>query len=367
MKLRGRLTYHLSLHTRATVLRLWARAIENMPYIRVEDVVGVGDLFSRVAVYLREFFDEATATDLLNRKDVGKALTDEAVASEALAYAAVKALADVQAVLDVFAREAAYERGFTESGVVSDTSYRAAEKAIEDLVDQYNETVTREFNKGLSDSASGVESIGKSSIKARSDTPTVTDLARRTPGKVVTDTAVTGEALAKTTTKQATTDRVQSFSELVAKAITRPRTDSVSTSDTATRTWAYGRNFSEGGLYAEPGYFADNYVGKDLEPIDVFRFTASKPQAETLVVSDTASRVHTGLRTFTDAVLVTELRTREIGKPITDTLSLTESIALSIFKPITEEARYAEDGYFADNYVTAGLVPADSITVTLNP
>ena len=366
MKLRGRLTYHLSLHTRATVLRLWARAIENMPYIRVEDVVGVGDLFSRVAVYLREFFDEVTATDLLNRKDVGKTPTDEAVASEALAYAAVKALADVQAVLDVFAREAAYERGFTESGVVSDTSYRAAEKAIEDLVDQYNETVTRAFDKGLSDSASGVESVGKSSIKAAADTPTVTDLARRTPGKAVTDTALASETLAKTTTKQATTDRVQSFSELVAKSITRPRTDSVSTSDTATRTWAYGRNFSEGGLYAEPGYFADNYVAKVLEPIDVFRFTASKTQAETLVASDTASRVHTGLRTFTDAALVTELRTREIGKPITDTLSLTESIALSIFKPITEEARYAEDGYFADNYVTAGLVPADSITVTLN-
>lgn len=367
MKLRGRLTYHLSLRTRATVLRLWARAIENMPYIRVEDVVGVGDLFSRVAVYLREFFDEATATDLLNRKDVGKTLTDEAVASEALAYAAVKALADVQAVLDVFAREAAYERSFTESGVVSDLSSRSVEKAIEDLVDQYNETVTRAFNKGLSDSASGVESVGKSSIKARSDTPIVTDLARRTSGKAITDTAVTGEILAKTTTKQATTDRVQNFSELVAKAITRPRTDSVSLGDSVSRTWGYGRNFSEGGLYAEPGYFADNYVAKDLEPIDVFRFTASKTQAETLVVSDTASRVHTGLRTLTDSATGIELRTREIGKPITDTLSLTESIALSIFKPITEEARYAEDGYFADNYVTAGLVPADSITVTLNP
>ena len=367
MKLRGRLTYHLSLHTRATVLRLWARAIENMPYIRVEDVVGVGDLFSRVAVFLREFFDEATANDLLTRKDVGKALTDEAVVSEALAYTAVKALADVQMVLDVLEREAVYQRTFAETETVADASFRVAEKAIADIVDQYNETVTRAFNKGLSDTATGVESVGKSSIKARSDTPIVTDLARRTSGKAVTDTAVTGEILAKTTTKQATTDRVQSFSELVAKSITRPRTDSVSTSDTATRTWGYGRNFSEGGPYAEPGYFADNYVAKDLEPIDVFRFTASKTQAETLVVSDTASRVHTGLRTFTDAALVTELRTREIGKPITDTLSLTESIALSIFKPITEEARYAEDGYFADNYVSAGLVPADSITVTLNP
>ena len=367
MKLRGRLTYHLSLHTRATVLRLWARAVESMPYIRVEDAVGVGDLFSKVAIYLREFFDEATANDLLNRKDVGKALTDEAAVSEALAYSAVKALADVQAVLDVLEREAVYVRTFTESRPVTDTSFRLAEKAIADIVDQYNETVTRSFNKGLSDSASGVESVGKSSVKARSDTPIVTDLARRTTGKALTDTAQTSETLARSTIKQATTDRVQNFSELVAKSITRPRSDSVSTSDTATRTWGYGRNFSEGGLYAEPGYFADNYVAKVLEPIDVFRFTASKPQADSYQVSDSVTRIHTGLRAFTDSVIGIELRTRTIGKPLTDTLSLTESFALSIFKPITEEARYAEDGYFADNYVTAGLVPADSITVTLNP
>lgn len=367
MKLRGRLTYHLSLHTRATVLRLWARAIENMPYIRVEDVVGVGDLFSRVAVYLREFFDEATANDLLTRKDVGKALTDEAVVSEALAYTAVKALADVQTVLDVLEREAVYQRTFAETETVADASFRVAEKAIADIVDQYNETVTRAFNKGLSDTATGVESVGKSSIKATVDTQAVTDLARRTPGKAVTDTAQISEALVRTTVKQATTDRVQNFSELVAKAITRPRTDSVSLGDSVSRTWAYGRNFSEGGLYAEPGYFADNYVAKDLEPIDVFRFTASKTQAETILAADAVARVHTGIRAFTDSATAVELRTREIGKPIIDTLSLSESFALSLFKPITEDARYAEDGYFADNYVSAGLVPADSISVTLNP
>lgn len=367
MRLRGRLTYHLSLHTRATVLRLWARAIENMPYIRVEDVVGVGDLFSRVAVYLREFFDEATANDLLNRKDVGKALTDEAFATESLAYAAVKALSDVQAVLDEFARIAEYERTFAEAATPADVSTRELGKVIDDIVDQYNETVTRAFTKGLTDTASGVEAQAKDLTKARTDTPLVTDVARRTPGKVLSDRPVVTEAAVRTFAKQATTDRVQSFSELVAKSFTRPRSDSVSTSDTATRTWGYGCNFSEGGLYAELGYFADDYVAKDLEPIDVFRFTASKTQAETLVVSDSALRVHTGIRSFTDSLSATDVRTRALSKPVTETIVVSEGISLSLFKPITEDARYAQDGYFADNYVSAGLVPADSITVTLNP
>ena len=161
---------------------------------------------------------------------------------------------------------------------------------------------------------------------------------------------------------------MQSFNELVAKSITRPRSDSVSLSDTATRTWGYGRSFSEGGAYAEPGYFADFYVAKDLEPIDVFRFSAiNKPQSDAITVGDSASRVYTGLRTFSDSLVPVDLRTRAIDKPISDSLTLTESIALSLSKPIIEEARYAEDGYFADNYVTAGLVPADSISVTLNP
>jgi hypothetical protein len=367
VKLRGRLTYHLSLHTRASVLRLWARAIENMPYIRVADMVGVGDLFSKVTSYLREFFDEATATDLLNRKDVGKELTDAPVATESLAYEAVKALVDIQTVLEVLERAAEYERSFDETVDQSDTAVRLAEKAIEDIVDQYNETVTRTFNKGLLDTPVVTETVGKSLTTPRADAPLVTDSARRTTGKGVTDTAQTIEALARTTTKQATTDRVQSFNELVAKSITRPRSDSVGTADTATRTWDYGRHFSEGGDYAVPGYFADNYVAKDLEPIDVFRFTAAKTAIESVVSSDSFSRVYTGLRTATDTLTVIELRTKAISKPFSDSLTLTESIALSIAKPITEEARYAEDGYFADNYVSAGLVPADSITVTLNP
>ena len=161
---------------------------------------------------------------------------------------------------------------------------------------------------------------------------------------------------------------MQSFNELVAKSITRPRSDSVGTTDTATRAWGYGRHFSEGGDYAVPGYFADNYVAKDLEPIDVFRFSAiNKPRSDTAVTSDSASRVYTGLRAVSDTLLPVELRTQAISKPFSDSLTLTESIALSIAKPITEEARYAEDGYFADNYVSAGLVPADSISVTLNP
>jgi len=368
VKLRGRLTYHLSLHTRASVLRLWARAIENMPYIRVADRVGVGDLFSKVTSYLRGFFDEATATDLLNRKDLGKALTDAPVVTEALAYAAVKALADVQAVLDTLAREALYQRTFTDSRPVVDSAYRTVEKAIDDIINQYNETVTRSLNKGLIDAPVAVDAVGKSLTTPRADSPLVTDSARRTTGKGVTDTAQTNEALARTTTKQATTDRVQSFNELVAKSITRPRSDSVGTTDTATRAWGYGRHFSEGGDYAVPGYFADHYVAKDLEPIDVFRFSAiNKPRSDTAVTSDSASRVYTGLRAVSDTLLPVELRTQAISKPFSDSLTLTESIALSIAKPITEEARYAEDGYFADNYVSAGLVPADSISVTLNP
>jgi hypothetical protein len=368
VKLRGRLTYHLSLHTRATVLRLWARAIENMPYIRVADMVGVGDLFSKVTSYLRGFFDEATANDLLNRKDVGKALTDGPVATELLAYEAVKALADIQTVLEVLERAAEYERSLDETVDQSDTAVRLAEKAIDDIINQYNETVTRSLNKGLLDTSVVVEAVGKSLTTPRADSPLVTDSARRTTGKGVTDTAQTNEALARITTKQATTDRVQSFNELVAKSITRPRSDSVGTTDTATRAWGYGRHFSEGGDYAVPGYFADNYVAKDLEPIDVFRFSAiNKPRSDTAVTSDSASRVYTGLRAVSDTLLPVELRTQAISKPFSDSLTLTESIALSIAKPITEEARYAEDGYFADNYVSAGLVPADSISVTLNP
>lgn len=367
MRLRGRLTYHLSLHTRATVLRLWARAIENMPYIRVEDVVGVGDLLSKVVTYLREFFDEATATDLLNRKDVGKELTDAPVATESLAYEAVKALADIQTVLEVLERVAEYERSFDETVDQSDTAVRLAEKAIEDIVDQYNETVTRAFNKGLLDTPVIAETIGKSATTARSDTPVVTDSARRTTGKALTDRPLSTEAMARNLNKVATADRVQSFSELVAKSFTRVRTDSVSTAETVVRTFEYGRSFIEGGLYAEPGYFADNYVAKDLEPIDVFRFTANKTYSDAATAADNLSRVYTGSRTATDTQAVIDASANSITKPFGETLTLSENIALALFKPIIEAARYAEDGYFADNYVSAGLVPADSITVTLNP
>ena len=367
MRLRGRLAYHLSLHTRATVLRLWARAIENMPYIRLADLTQAGDLFSRIVAYLREFFDEATATDLLHHKTVGKDLADTPVATEALAYAALKALAEVRTVLDVLERAAVYQRGFTDSRTPADRAFVQAEKSIDDLIDQYNETVSRAVGKGLSDSASGAESLGKDALKARTDTPLTTDSARRTLGKATTEFAQATETLARHATRQATAERVTSFSELVARSLTRPCSDSAATGDSLTRAWGYGRAFSEGGLYAEPGYFADDYVAKDLEPVDTAYRGTSKPQADSTTASDSVSRVHSGLRSFTETVPATEWRTRTSGKPLAETLALTEALALSLFKPLSEDARYAEDGYFADDYVTAGLVPADALSVTLNP
>lgn len=276
MKLRGRLTYHLSLHTRATVLRLWARAIESMPYIRTEDRAWATDVVTRVLTYVRALTDEAAPLDAIQRKDVAKGILDTQGITEALAYSAVKALQDAVDVLDAFERSVGYARSFSDAvSRPSDTAVRSTEKALSDVVSQYNETVSRVFGKSLT------------------DTPSTAELVARSTSKPITDAAVTSELVRRTPSKSL--------------------------------------------------------------PADQF------------TVADVASRVYSGIRSVTDSRPALDVAFRAAGKGLSDTLSLAETFSMALSKSLSEDARYAVEGYFADNYVTAGLVPADSITVTLNP
>ena len=323
------------------------------------DSISLGDTPSVVMQFNRTFTDafalddftavDAVVKDMANAKTnvfgfadvqafgVGKGLADSFTIADAVdSFGIGKGLTDTQPMTESLSRAVQYVRTFTDAFVMDDAAtVDAIEKAtsalkqnIVSMGDTFGRTVV--FNRQFTDSVSPTEDHAVSFSKAATDSFSVSESLSRavTYNRAFSDSQGFGDAV---------------DSHVIAKGL----------SDTQTMTEAHAASTSLGKT--------DSYSLAD-SPAQSF----DKAAADSLSLSESLSRTVTYNRTFTDAFSMDDAATvnaliKDHANAKTNVFSFADSQAFGFSKAATDTFSFADD-----DSVEVGKGISDSVSITEN-
>lgn len=360
MKLRSVYSPKLILTAQAQFLRVMTRVVEQFSHLDLADFSTVSDVLSRLAAYVREFGDDATAEDsapvlsALNRYDDGAEAADSepaftvdyrrlfAESSElddaALTLAVTTLLQDFQsAPQDVFRRIADYLRTFAEE-VAEPTDALlgfAVVKRLTDLPILTDGAPVFGVRKALADATQMLDQLRLSPRLGQYETLIVSEARKLATGKLFAETSKPLD-LARLTPLLRFVDTQADFSEQL--------------------TLSAGLKINESGQYVEGfgDYVTEDYFLKTPQLLETaFLFDVNKSLAEGAAAADALSLAFatlfadvlnaptdtaklTPLLGLLDTQALTDSRLFSVGKALSELATFTESTRLVTAKPLTE-------------------------------
>ena len=187
---------------------------------------------------------------------------------------------------------------------------------------------------------------------------------RRTLGRRVTDSVLATETLRYSGTRKLV-DLVNQYQEILGLTLGKPFTESVSTADSESRVWAYGRPITEGSNYVADGYWEEGYYLPSPAASDQIRLRPSTRHSDTASAADVFARVATQQRTLTDSFTHTEALVFVGGKAVSESATPSDSLVRHLQLYVLEGGLYGDPDYFFDSdYVSGGLTVGESLSLT---
>lgn len=260
------------------------------------------------------------ATDTINQKDVGKSLTDTAAATDAVtAFSADKVVADSASITDAAAKELT-RPDVADSIAATDDSFRAPGLGKTDTVTSADALNTFDIGKNPSDSVTASDAVDKFDVTTvLADSVTMTDFIAKTPGYEfdydVTDAdadpdpVTMTDVMAKDLTRPNVTDTA-SVADAISNQPELPKTDTVSATDSDAKSFDTARTESvsatDAAALSTTKILTDATTGAtDALVVDVGKVAADSVSGSDSINTFDISKVLTDTASVTDSLITT--------------------------------------------------------------